>query len=249
MSEFCMVCVTRNGSYYPMEYMCRVFNLVEGNEWFGRNKKADLTRKDILKTTKVDIDFYVNEDLLTDQDIEDRLHHLDNFPIPYLVKAMPPQFTNTVESVNLLYEDKIKIAQKILDRFKLVWFTNEDKVSHFCYELTCMRCSTKGYPRPREYGTYDLDKRVTPPASSFTASLQDFNKFVAREEFTNKVMEKYNVPIITYKDFVNDQDKEMKKIADYYNLRPIVVGKIPIIPNPDYTNIFTNYEEIVSWFH
>ena len=222
---------------------------MEGNEWFGRNKKADLTRKDILKTTKVDIDFYVNEDLLTDQDIEDRLHHLDNFPIPYLVKAMPPQFTNTVESVNLLYEDKIKIAQKILDRFKLVWFTNEDKVSHFCYELTCMRCSTKGYPRPREYGTYDFGKRVTPRASSFTASLRDFNKFMAREEFTNKVMEKYNVPIITYKDFVNDQDKEMKKIADYYNLRPIVVGKIPIIPNPDYTNIFTNYEEIVSWFH
>ena len=42
--------------------MCRVFDLVEGNEWFGRNKKADLTRKDTLKTTKVDIDFYVNED-------------------------------------------------------------------------------------------------------------------------------------------------------------------------------------------
>jgi len=249
MSEFCMVCVTRNGSYYPMEYMCRVFDLVEGNEWFSRNKKADLTRNDTLKTTKVDIDFYVNEDLLTDQDIENRLHHLDNFPIPYLVKTMPPQFTNTVESVNLLYEDKIKIAQKILDRFKLVWFTNEDKVSHFCYELTCMRCSKKGYPRPREYGTYDPGKRVTPPASSFTASLRDFNKFMAREEFTNKVMERYDIPTITYKDFINDQDREMKKIANYYNLRPIVVGKIPIIPNPDYTKIFTNYKEIVSWFH
>ena len=249
MSEFCMVCVTRNGSYYPMEYMCRVFDLVEGNEWFSRNKKADLTRNDTLKTTKVDIDFNVNEDLLTDQDIEDRLHHLDNFPIPYLVKAMPPQFTNTVESVNLLYEDKIKIAQKILDRFKLMWFTNEDKVSHFCFELTCMRCSTKGYPRPREYGTYDPGKRATPPTSSFTASLRDFNKFMAREEFTNKVMERYDIPTITYKDFINDQDREMNKIANYYNLRPIVVGKIPIIPNPVYTKIFTNYKEILSWFH
>ena len=83
MSDYCIVCTPRSGSYYLMEYMCKTFHLAEGNEWFGRNKKADLTRKDILKTTKVDIDFYVNEDLLTDQDIEDRLHHLDNFPIPF----------------------------------------------------------------------------------------------------------------------------------------------------------------------
>jgi hypothetical protein len=231
-----------------MEYMCRVFDLVEGNEWFGRNKKVDLTRKDTLKTTKVDIDFYVNEDLLTDQEIQDRLSHLDNFPVPYLVKAMPPQFTNTVKSANLPLEKKIAITQKILDKFNLIWFINEDKVSHFCYELTCMKCSTKGYPRPREYGTYDPDKRVTPSASSFTASRQDFKKFMAREEFTNKVMEKFNVPVITYKDFFDNQDKEIKRIAEHFNLTPKKVNKIPIIQNPDYSKIFTNYKVICEWF-
>ena len=248
MSDFCIVCVTRNGSYYPMEYMCRTFGLVEGNEWFGRNKQADLTKPFELNTKQLPIDFSVNEDLLNDQDIKDRIRHLENFPVPYCVKAMPPQFTNTIESVNLATVKKIKIAQKILDNFVLIWFNNEDKVSHFCYELTCMRCSTKGYPRPREYGTYDPGQRVTPPDNSFTASLQDLAKFMRREKFTNQVMEKYNVPIITYQDFVEDQDREMEKIANYYNLVPQRVDKLSIIPNPDYTNIFTNYEEIVQWF-
>ena len=248
MSNFCIVCVTRNGSYYPMEYMCRTFDLVEGNEWFGRNKQADLTKPFELNTKKLPIDFSVNEDLLNDQDIKARMKHLENFPVPYCVKAMPPQFTNTIESVNLSFIKKIKIAQKILDNFDLIWFTNEDKVSHFCYELTCIRCSSKGYPRPREYATYDPDKRVTPPDYSLIATLSDWAKFMKREKFTNKVMEKFNVPIITYQDFVEDQDREMKKIADYYNLVPQKVDKIPIIPNPDYTNIFINYEEILEWF-
>ena len=248
MSNFCIVCVTRNGSYYPMEYMCRTFGIVEGNEWFGRNKQADLTKPFELKTKKLPIDYNVNENLLHDKDIKNRMRHLENFPVPYCVKAMPPQFTNTIESVNLSVEKKIKITQKILDNFDLIWFTNEDKVSHFCYELTCKRCSTKGYPRPREYGTYDPGKRVTPPDNSFTATLPDLAKFMRREKFTNKVMEKFDVPIITYQNFVEDQDREMKKIADYYNLIPQTVDKIPVIPNPDYTNIFTNYEEIIEWF-
>ena len=42
--------------------------------------------------------------------------------------------------------------------------------------------------------------------------------------------------------------KGEKKIEDYYNLVPQQVDKIPIIPNPDYTNIFINYEEILEWF-
>ena len=42
MSNFCIVCTPRSGSYYLFEYMCKTFDLVEGNEWFGRNKEADL---------------------------------------------------------------------------------------------------------------------------------------------------------------------------------------------------------------
>jgi hypothetical protein len=101
MSDFCIVCVTRSGSYYIMEYMCRVFGLAEGNEWFGRNKHVDLTKNFELKQRRLDIDFNVNEDLLCDQDIKDRLKHLENFPIPYCIKSMPLQFTNTMESTNL----------------------------------------------------------------------------------------------------------------------------------------------------
>ncbi len=248
VSNFCIVCVTRSGSYYPMEYICRTFDLAEGNEWFGRNKEADLSKPFELKQKRLPIDFNVNEDLLHDKDIQDRLRHLHNFPVPYCVKAMPPQFTNTVESVNIPVLEKIKFAQKILRDFDLIYFINEDKVSHFCYEITSKLCSSKDYPRPREYSTYDPDLRVTPPPNSFTATLQDFYTFKTRDIFTEKVMEVFECPVITYKDFVKDQDKEMKKIADYYDITPKKVDKIPIVLNPDYSNIFTNYKEICKWF-
>ena len=69
-----------------------------------------------------------------------------------------------------------------------------------------------------------------------------------REEFTDAVMEPFTCPVVTYGDFVKNQDKEMQKIADYYDLQMQEVYKIPIIPNPDYTKIFTNYSEIEKWF-
>ena len=248
MSDFCIVCIARSGSYYIMEYMCRIFGLAEGNEWFGRNKHVDLTNPFELKQKRLDIDFNVNEDLLHDQDIKDRLKHLENFPVPFCIKSMPLQFTNTIESVNLPVEQKIEISQKILDNFDLVWFKNEDKISHFCYELTCIRCSSTGYPRPREYGIYDSEKRVTPPENSFTATLADFDKFMRREEFTDTVMEQFTGPVVTYDDFVENQDREMTEIAEYYNLEMQDTYKIPVILNPDYTKIFTNYSEIEKWF-
>ena len=40
----------------------------------------------------------------------------------------------------------------------------------------------------------------------------------------------------------------MQRIADYYDLEMQDVYKIPIIQNPDYTKIFTNYSEIEKWF-
>ena len=248
MSDFCIVCVTRSGSYYIMEYMCRIFGLAEGNEWFGRNKHVDLTKPFELKNKKVPINFSVNEDLLRDQDIKDRLKHLENFPIPFCIKSMPLQFTNTIESTDLPVEKRISVAQEILKDFDLIWFKNENKISHFCYELTAIRCSSKGYPRDREYSTYSPDKRVTPPASSFTASLRDFDRFMKREEFTDAVMEPFTSPVVTYDDFVENQDREMQRIADYYDLKMQDTYKIPVIPNPDYTKIFTNYSEIEKWF-
>ena len=250
MSDFCIVCVTRSGSYWLMEYMCKVFGLVEGNEWFGRNKEVDLSKPFELNTKKLPIDFNVNEDLLHDEDIQDRLNHLYNFPVPFCIKAMPPQFTNTVESLNLPITEKIEIAQGVLNHFDLVYFVNEDKISHFCYEITAKKCSSKGYPRPREYSIYDPDLRVDPPASSFTATLRDFNMFMKRDMFTNEVMKEFDCPVVTYQDFVEDQDREMKRIADHYGVSGDYSDdhKKTILLNPDYSKIFTNYDEICKWF-
>lgn len=250
MSDFCIVCVTRSGSYWIMEYMCKVFDLAEGNEWFGRNKGVDLSKPFELNTKKLPIDFNVNEDLLHDQDIQDRLQHLQNFPVPFCIKAMPPQFTNTVESVNIPVTEKIAFAQDILKDFDLIYFVNEDKISHFCYEITAKLCSSKGYPRPREYSSYDPEVRVDPLPNSFTATQKDFDMFVARDAFTEEVMDGFDCPIITYQDFVEDQDREMKKIADHYGVRGNYSDdyKKPILLNPDYSEIFTNYDEICEWF-
>ena len=62
-----------------MEYMCKTFGLAEGNEWFGRNKAVDLSNPLELKQTRLDIDWTVNEDLLTPKEIQQRLNHLQNF--------------------------------------------------------------------------------------------------------------------------------------------------------------------------
>ena len=70
MSDYCIVCAPRSGSYYLMEYMCKTFNLAEGNEWFGRNKAVNLSKPFELKQTRLDIDWTVNEDLLTPEDIQ-----------------------------------------------------------------------------------------------------------------------------------------------------------------------------------
>ena len=250
MSDFCIVHMARSGSYWIMEYMCRVFDLSEGNEWFGRNKQADLSKPFELKQKRVDIDFSVNEDLLHDSDIQDRLRHLQNFPVPYCIKVQPTQFTNTVESVNIPVTEKIAVAQDILKDFDLVYFVNEDKVSHFCYEITAKLCGSKGYPRPREYSTYVPKLRVDPPPNSFTATRKDFDTFVAKDAFTEAVMSGFDCPIVTYQDFVEDQDREMKKLAHHFGLVGNYLDeyKRDILLNPDYSGIFTNYDEICEWF-
>ena len=141
MSNFCIVCAPRSGSYWFMEYMCRTFDLVEGNEWFGRNKKVDLITPTELNTKTVDIDWTKNEDLLSVKDIKRRRKHLENFPFPYCIKIMPLQLTNTVEQQDLTVWERAEIAYEILEDFDLIWFKRRNKISHFCFELTAMHCS------------------------------------------------------------------------------------------------------------
>ena len=234
-----------------MEYMCRTFGLAEGNEWFGRNKAVDLSNPFELKQTRLDIDWTVNEDLLTPKEIQQRLNHLQNFPVPFCIKAMPLQFTNTIEQVDLPREDRIDFALEILEQFDLLWFQRENKISHFCFELTAMFCSQPDYPRDREFSVYEPENRTTPEPQSFTATEKDFEKYMFREEFTNEVKSWFDAPIIVYEKFIENRDVHIIGVAEYFGLHPSFSeeNKKEVIRNPDYTKIFTNYEEIVSWFH
>ena len=230
--------------------MCKTFHLAEGNEWFGRNKAVDLSKPLELIQTRLDIDWTVNEDLLSPEDIQNRLNHLQGFPVPFCIKAMPLQFTNTVEQVDLHIDDRIEFAYNILRDFDLVWFQRLDKISHFCFELTAMFCSQPDYPRDREFSTYDEGKRSTPRINSFVATERDFEKYMFREEFTNKVMSHFDAPQIVYEDFVEDQDECIMEVVEWYGLHPDFKkeNKRDVMHNPDYTKIFKNYKEIETWF-
>ncbi len=251
MSDYCIVCTPRSGSYYLMEYMCKTFSLAEGNEWFGRNKAVDLSNPFELKQTRLDIDWTVNEDLLTPKEIQQRLNHLQNFPVPFCIKAMPLQFTNTIEQADFSREDRIDFALEILEQFDLLWFQRENKISHFCFELTAMFCSQPDYPRDREFSAYDPKKRTTPKPQSFTATEKDFEKYIFREEFTNEVMSWFDAPVVVYEKFIEDRDVYIMEVVEWFGLHPSFSkeNKRKIIRNPDYTEIFTNYKEIESWFH
>ena len=259
MSDYCIVCTPRSGSYYLMDYMCKTFNLVEGNEWFGRNKAVDISNPFELKQTSVDIDWTVNEDLLTSKEIQQRLNHLQNFPVPFCIKAMPLQFTNTIEQGDLSRQEKLDFAFKILKQFDLIWFQREDKVSHFCFELTAMHCSQPDYPRNREFSVYDREKRATPKPQSFTATKKDFEKYMFREEFTNELMGRFDAPIVVYEKFIKDRDEHIMGVAEWYGIKPEIGppnwwlnsqenNKKDIIINPNYSTIFKNYKEVETWF-
>ena len=73
--------------------------LENGSEFFGRVKRVHY---DGVKTSPVDIDHSVNEDLLTNAEITNRLVHLMNYNKPSIIKCMPFQLCNTLERKNLL---------------------------------------------------------------------------------------------------------------------------------------------------
>jgi hypothetical protein len=225
MSEYCIVCAPRSGSYYFIKQFAKDNELVNGNEWFGRNKRVDHTLKSELKTETVDIDWNVNEDLLSDTEIRMRLNHLESFPFPYVIKCMPLQLTNTPKKWKLPVKKRLDIAEKILKDFTIIWFQQHDKVSHFCFEQTAMFCSMPEYPRKREFCTYNEEWRNTPESNTFTASVEQIYKYKEREEFTNKLMKRLKHKVVTYHE----------------------MDKCGVIPYPDYSGIFTNYEEIRKW--
>ena len=72
MSKFCLICTPRSGSFYLQNYISKLFNFEFGSEWFGRVKQVHY---DGMKTSPVDIDHSVNEDLLTNAEITNRLVH------------------------------------------------------------------------------------------------------------------------------------------------------------------------------
>ena len=107
------------------------------------------------------------------------------------------------------------------------------------------------YPRDREYCTYDPPSRRTPPPNSFTATYEDYKKYMFREDITEQVMQNFDAPVISYEWFVEDQDETMLRIQEHYGIKANFreENKKEIIENPDYSKIFTNYEEIELWFH
>ena len=62
MSKYCLICTPRSGSYYVQKYISKIFSLENGSEFFGRVKRVHYSG---MKTSPVDIDHSVNEDLLT----------------------------------------------------------------------------------------------------------------------------------------------------------------------------------------
>ena len=224
-NRYCLICTPRSGSFYILKHLSETMNLENGKEWFGRMKKVHY---DGLRTSPIDINYTVNENLLTNHEIEKRrmwLYARDNF----IIKCMPLQLTNTIENQGMLIEDRIRIIVDILSDYNIIWLVNKDKISQFCFRFIAQETSRKGYKGyNREFSEYNKEKRKTPSQNSFTATKEEFAKFMYIENTTNNLRNYFpNCEEIIYEDFIKDKD---------------------IIHNPDYTEIFTNYKEIETWF-
>ena len=62
MFKFCLICTPRSGSFYVQSYIHKTFDIEFGSAWFGRVKEIHY---DKLKSSPVDIDHCLNENLLT----------------------------------------------------------------------------------------------------------------------------------------------------------------------------------------
>ena len=153
------------------------------------------------------------------------LENRDNF----IIKCMPMQLSNTVENIDMTIDERTEIAVDILSDYKIIWLINRNKLSQFCFRFIAQETSKARYKGTnREYSDYDPNNRKIPLPNSFTATKEEFDRFIRIEKFTNNLRKYFpDCEEIIYEDFIRDKD---------------------IIPNPDYTNIFTNYDEICEWF-
>lgn len=248
MSKYCLVCTPRSGSFYVQRYISKLFNLEFGSEWFGRVKQVHYKG---MKTSPVNIDHSVNEDLLTNDEITKRLVYLKNYTNPFIIKCMPFQLSNTIERVNLPYEERMEIATKILNNFDLIYMVNEDKVSQFCFDVI----SKNQDHVKRNYTSYNPDIRETPPDNSMTATREHYESFKQRQGFVEMFQHRNwkGEPVIVWEEFVTNHNSQTKKIQDWYGIQGTYgdanIGmRREIIPHPDYSKIFTNYGEIERWF-
>jgi hypothetical protein len=206
-----------------LKHLSETMNLDNGKEWFGRVKEVHY---DKLKTSPVDIDHSINEGLLSKKEISKRLLYLKNYSAPFIIKCMPFQLTNTIEEINLSFEERQHIATKVLNNFSLIYLENRDKISQFCFDVIS---KNQDYVR-RNFTSYNSSIRETPPNNSITATKDHFDSFMDRQNFVKDFRKRNwkDEPIIYYEDYIEDND-------------------IKIINNPEYKNIFTNYKEIEKW--
>lgn len=258
--KFCLVCTPRSGSYYVQYYFGRERALSNGKEWYGRMKKIHYD--DMLQTTPVTVNYMVNEDLLTNHEINKRRMHLktqDNF----IIKCMPWQLSNTVENVDISIKERMDIAVDILSDYKLLWLTNKNKISQFCFRFIAQLTSTPDYKGVnREYSDYNKSKRKIPPPNSFTATKEEFDRFMRQIEFTNDLHDLMPdiYEEIVFEDFIKVVEDKKEWCLNTYKSSGMNVKAAreickcqnfwgpDIIHNPDYTKIFTNYSEIEKWF-
>ena len=244
MNKICLICTPRSGSFYVQRYIHKIFNLEFGSEWFGRVKKVHY---DGMKTSPVDIDHSVNEDILTNAEITNRLVHLKNYNTPFVIKCMPFQLSNTQERKNYSFNERMDIATKIMKNFDLVYMVNEDKVSQFCFDVISKK---QDYIR-RNFTSYNPDIRQIPLENSMTATREHYESFKQRQGFVEMFQHRNwkGEPVIIWEKFLDNHNREMRKIEDWYQLTgDYNQEKRVIMPHPDYKKIFSNYEEIQTWF-
>jgi hypothetical protein len=76
-----------------------------------------------------------------------------------------------------------------------------------------------------------------------------------RERFTHSLLNMFKengvvVPTVRWSDFLDNPEREMMKLEYCWDIKSNVKKKHwkEIISNPDYSKIFTNYQEIIQWF-
>ena len=262
VQKFCLVCTPRSGSYYLLDHIARYFDLENGKEWFGRVKKVHYEG---LRTSPVDIDHSVNENLLTNKEMSLRLLYLKNYPDSFIIKCMPFQITKTIERDNMSYEESQEIAAKYMRNFSLIYMENRNKVSQFCFDVIS---KNQDYVR-RNFTSYNTLVREVPKAKSLTATEEHFVSFMERQNYVKDFRERNykGEPLIYWEDFKEYPNQEIHKIERHYGLdtawnvsfdysengikqkkQVLPFQKKKVMEHADYETVFTNYKEIESWF-